>query len=82
MNKEKVLKIIPYVILVVGIVLVLSSFVAMQSVENKCNEHWGQQFQDYQKELNPTGPLVPGVDWNISLDVMDNGLGFDYKPPS
>ena len=69
MNKEKVLKIIPYVILVVGIVLVLSSFVAIQSVENKCNEHWGQQFQRYQREVNPVGPFVPGNNWNISLDA-------------
>ncbi len=67
MNKEKVLKIIPYVILVVGIVLVLSSFVAMQSIENKCNEHWGKQFQDYQRELNPIGPYVPGI--NASIEV-------------
>ena len=71
MNKEKVLKIIPYVILVVGIVLVLSSFVAMQSVENKCNEHWMQQFEDFQKEQNPTMIITPGVDWNISLVIMD-----------
>ena len=71
MNKEKVLKIIPYVILVVGIVLVLSSFVAMQSIENKCNKHWMQQFEDFQKELNPVRPLVPWVNWNASLDVMD-----------
>ena len=67
MNKETILKMIPYVILVVGIVLVLSSFVAMQSIENKCNEHWGQQFQEYQKELNPVGPLVKGI--NVSFDI-------------
>lgn len=71
MNKEKVLKIIPYVILVVGIVLVLSSFVAMQSVENKCNEHWMQQFEDFQKEQNPIGPITPGINWDASLDAMD-----------
>ena len=68
MNKEKVLKIIPYVILVIGIVLVLSSFVAVQSIENKCNEHWGQQFQDYQRELNPVGPYVPGVNATFDKD--------------
>ncbi len=67
MNKEIILKMIPYVILVVGIVLTLSSFISMQSIENKCNEHWRQQFQDYQRELNPIGPYVPGI--NISIEV-------------
>ncbi len=67
MNKEKVLRMIPYVILIVGIVLVLSSFVAMQSIENKCNKHWQQQFQTYQEELNPVGPILPGI--NVSIET-------------
>ncbi len=69
MNKEKVLKIVPYIVLVIGIVLVLSSFVAMQSIENKCNEHWMDQFEEYQEEINPAGPLVPGTNWTINLDM-------------
>ena len=71
MNKENLLKVIPYVILIAGIVLVLSSFVAMQSVENKCNEHWMNQFEEYQKELNPVGPYVSGVEWNVSFGKKD-----------
>ena len=67
--KEKILKIIPYVILIIGIVLTLSSFVAMQSIENKCNEHWLQQFQDYQRELNPIGSYLPGINASIEIPL-------------
>lgn len=70
MNKEKVLKVVPYIVLVVGIVLVLSSFVAMQSIENKCNEHWGQQFQDYQRKINPVGPFILGSNVSIELPAF------------
>ena len=67
MNKEKILKIIPYVVLAMGIVLTLSSFVVIQSIENQCNEHWSKQFLDYQKEKYPLQiePYAPGVNASI-----------------
>ena len=65
MNKEKLIRVIPYIVLVVGIVLVLSSFIVVQGIENQCNEHWGQQFIDYQKERNPLGDYVPGENASI-----------------
>ena len=78
MNKEKVLlfessnllKIIPYVVLVIGIVLTLSSFITMESIENKCNEHLMQQFQDYQREQDPKLTYDPGT--NISIELPWN----------
>ncbi len=82
MNKEKLLKIIPYVILIVGVILTLSSFVAMESIENRCNEHWEQQFKDYQREINPISiePYLPGINWNSSLPTaLTTNPHLDYK---
>ena len=51
MNKETLMKAIPYVILVIGVALTLFSFTHTQSFENKCNEHWVKQIEEYKEYI-------------------------------
>ena len=47
MDKQKLVKVIPYVILLISIGFVIYGSFALQAVENKCNTHLKEQYENF-----------------------------------
>ena len=58
MDKEKLRKIIPYILIVVAVSMTLYSYVTMQNAENKCNDHWVTQIEEYELQLEKRCPVL------------------------
>ena len=69
MDKEKLRKIIPYVLIVIAVSMTLYSFVVMQSAENRCNDHWLPQIEEYKKEVDKKCLMD-------EFDFLDYGLDY------
>ncbi len=73
MNKEKVRKIIPYVLIVIAVISTLYSFAMVQSSENRCNEHWIPQINEYKDQVQKWCPTQQDFAFQI-LKVNDSFL--------
>ncbi|MCH8003910.1 MAG: hypothetical protein IH934_04750 [Nanoarchaeota archaeon] len=58
MDKQKLLKLVPYIIMVLGVLSALFSFGILQNYENKCNAHWSGQVQKYKDYVTEQCPAL------------------------
>ena len=71
MDKEKLRRIIPYVLIVIAVGMTLYSFVVMQSAENRCNEHWIPQIEEYRTQVKMRCATVEPEFMPYDLDISD-----------
>ncbi|KKM17165.1 hypothetical protein LCGC14_1678540 [marine sediment metagenome] len=50
MDKQKLMKLIPYVILIVSVVFTLYAASILQNVENQCNTHLKEKYAQFVEE--------------------------------
>lgn len=70
MDKEKLRKVIPYVIMTMAVLLTLFSFVKVQSVENQCNEHMALEFKKFEATVKEQCYLYRTPAWqDVVIDT-------------
>ncbi len=58
MKKETLIKMIPYLVLTVGVMFTLWSMVQLQQAENSCNQHLKTEYEELMSEFEKVCPLV------------------------
>jgi len=71
MDKQKLMKLIPYVILIVSVVFTLYAASILQNVENQCNTHLNTQYERLVEMYPIIGAANSNPIFNTSIDLPD-----------
>ncbi len=73
MNKQLLLKTIPFVLIIISVVAVVWTTQVLQNVENQCNTHLKNQYDRFKDDAcdicGSTDPLTPTA--NATIDLPD-----------
>ena len=71
MNKERLRKIIPYVLIVIAVVMSMYSYIALDSAGDRCNDHWIPQIEEYKLQVEKKCVMLETVFVPYDLDSIE-----------
>ncbi len=68
MNKEKVLKIVLYVIMLISVIFIIYAMAVLQNVENQCNTHLKEKYESLMEDCKlAEEPEIPYIDIDLPI---------------
>ena len=71
MDKKVVLKIVPYVIMLISVIFIIYAMAVLQDVENQCNTHLNTQYERLVEMYPIIGAANSNPIFNTSIDLPD-----------